>query len=220
MPLPKSIRARTPDRLRNEPRLRAMALAAGIIPPRVMHSAGEAQLLAELARGASRVVEIGVYEGASDRMFCDALPAGAELHLIDPFPTESGAALFPGWRGNPLAAKIVVWRGARGTGLNLNWHLERSQDVGRAWAGARVDLVFVDGDHSAEAVREDWEVWHPHVKVGGHVAFHDARMGQPDGDGGPGPTQVIDELFRGLAPPAGWRLERELERLVVAKRTA
>lgn len=63
------------------------------------------------------MVEIGVYEGASALLFCDALPAGAELHLIDPFPTESGAALFPAWRGNPLAAKIVVWRGARGTGL-------------------------------------------------------------------------------------------------------
>lgn len=32
-----------------------------------------------------------------------------------------------------------------------------------------LDLVFVDGDHSSDAVREDWEMWHLHVAVGGHV---------------------------------------------------
>ena len=37
-----------------------------------------------------------------------------------------------------------------------------------------IDLLFVDGDHREEGVRADFEHWSPHVRVGGHVLFHDA----------------------------------------------
>jgi predicted O-methyltransferase YrrM len=36
------------------------------------------------------------------------------------------------------------------------------------------DLVLVDGDHSYEGVRADFEAWHDRVSVGGHMLFHDA----------------------------------------------
>lgn len=34
-------------------------------------------------------------------------------------------------------------------------------------------LVFIDADHTYEAVRADWENYRPMVAVGGAVAFHD-----------------------------------------------
>ncbi len=97
--------------------------------------------------------------------------------------------------------------------------MARSQDVGRRWAGGPVDLVFVDGDHSPEGCREDWDVWHPHLRPGGSVAFHDARVGHPSGQGSPGPTRVVDELFRPTAPE-GWRITHEIDSLVVVQRVA
>ena len=36
------------------------------------------------------------------------------------------------------------------------------------------DLVLVDGDHSYDGVRADFEAWSPRVGVGGYVLFHDA----------------------------------------------
>ena len=36
------------------------------------------------------------------------------------------------------------------------------------------DLIFVDGDHSYEGVRADYEHWSPLVPSGGHLIFHDA----------------------------------------------
>ncbi len=199
--------------------MRAFALGVGLIPPRSLHTQPESAVLRELAREAQCVVEIGVYEGSSAVVLCGALSPQAELHLIDPFSDESGWALRPGWRATAGATRLAVGRHCRRRGPKLRWHIARSQDVGRSWPGPSVDLVFIDGDHSPEGCREDWEVWHPHVKPGGVVAFHDARQDLPGGAGGPGPTAVVNELFRAGEPPAGWEIVRELDTMVVVRRS-
>jgi predicted O-methyltransferase YrrM len=219
VPLPQSIRGRVPDRVRDAPAVRAVALTCGLIPPRPMHSEAEARTLARLCSGARRVVELGVYEGSSAVMFCRALEPGAELHLVDPFVDESGAALPPGWSSTPTAARLAVWRAARRGGPKVRWHIARSQDVGRRWTAGPADLVFIDGDHSYRGCRQDWEVWHRHVRPGGAVAFHDARLRRPGGGGGPGPTEVLDELFRGAGSPEGWTIADEVDTLVVVRRS-
>jgi hypothetical protein len=196
-----------------------MALGLGVIPPRPMHSTAEAAVLAQLARTARCVVEIGVYEGSSAIVLRDALPSGAELHLIDPFIDASGWSLRPGARAMPWSTKRAVRRGARRGGPSIRWHVARSQDVGRSWPGPQADLVFIDGDHEPGAVREDWQVWHPHVPHGGAVAFHDARDAT-DGSSSPGPGVVVDELFRTPRPPDGWRMAHEVDTLVVVERVA
>jgi hypothetical protein len=61
-----------------------------------MHSEADARVLLNAARGARRVVEIGVYEGASALALCEALEPGAELDLIDPFG-RAPDALPGGW---------------------------------------------------------------------------------------------------------------------------
>ena len=218
MALPQPIRRLAPDRLRDDPRLRALALALGLIPPRTMHSAAEADVLARLAAVADRVVELGVYEGSSALVLCRALRPGSELHLVDPFVDASGWALRPGARASAAATRLAVRREAERSGPSVRWHMARSQDVGRSWDGGPVDLVFVDGDHSPDGCREDWERWHAHVSPGGAVAFHDARLGQPGGDGSPGPTGVVDELFR--PGRAGWEIVEEVDSLVVVRRVA
>jgi predicted O-methyltransferase YrrM len=217
VPLPKAIRARTPASLRDHPGFRALALGIGLIPPRPMHTEPESVLLRQLAHEARCVVEIGVYEGSSAVVFCQALPPQAELHLIDPFSDEAGWALRPGWRATAGATRLAVGRHSR-HGPSIHWHIARSQEVGRTWAGPPVDLVFIDGDHSPEACREDWDVWHPHVRAGGTVAFHDARLDLPGGAGGPGPTAVVNDLFRAAEPPAGWRILHEVDTMVVVRR--
>src|SRR5215210_4197527 len=129
MPLPKALRRLTPDRVRDDPRLRAVAVGTGVIPPRTMHSAEEASLLAELARGRRRVVEIGVFEGSSAIVLCDVLEPGAELHLIDPFGHQP-TALREGGGATGWAARRVVERAARrADGPRLQWHVNFSASV-------------------------------------------------------------------------------------------
>jgi len=212
MPLPKAVRRLTPDPVRHSVPLRALALGSGLIPPRPMHSPAEAQLLSELARGCHTAVEVGVYEGSSAVVLCAALPTQATLHLIDPF---TGDALLPGWRGVEGATRRVIARAVRRRGgPRVVWHVERSERTAADWSD-RLELVFIDGDHSEAGCRLDWELWSPHVALGGAVVFHDAR-----GEAGlPGPTAVVDSLFRGPQPIAGWRVRHEVDTTVVVERS-
>jgi MMP 1-O-methyltransferase len=215
MALPARIRRATPARLRDSVRLRGLAVSAGLIPPRAMHTEPEAEALAELVGGRATVVELGVYEGGSAVVLCRALGPEATLHLVDPF-TEGGWALRAGLRGVPAAARRVTARAARG-GPAVRWHIEYSQQLAERWTDP-VDVVFIDGDHSEAGCRADWDLWHPFVAPGGLVLFHDARLSQPGGSGLPGPTAVVDAVFRADAPPAGWRIVRECDSLVAVER--
>jgi len=50
-----------------------------------------------------------------------------------------------------------------------------SKVVGRAWAisGIKVDLVFIDADHSYNGCKGDILAWLPNIKTGGIMAVHD-----------------------------------------------
>jgi MMP 1-O-methyltransferase len=196
-----------------------VALGAGLIPPRTMHSQREAAVLRRLAADARVVVEIGVFEGSSAVVLAQAMAPGSELHLVDPYADASGWALRPEARADPLATRLAVRRGAGRGRETLRWHRATSEQAARAWDGRPIDLVFVDGDHSPEGCRLDWDLWHPFVAPGGAVAFHDARLGRPSGTGGEGPTRVVDELFRAATTP-GWAIADEVDSLVVVRRTA
>jgi hypothetical protein len=222
VPLPKALRRLTPDRIRDDVRLRALSVGTGIIPPRLMHTQAEAELIGELAAGRRVAVEIGVYEGSSALVLVRHLPQDAVLHLIDPFVDSRG--LRAGWRGSAWASQRVVDRGVRERGgPTVRWHVDRSQEVGRRWAES-VDLVFVDGDHAPESCRADWELFGPWVRPGGVVVFHDARMGKPGGEGlpgeggVPGPTELVDELFRGPDALDGWRICADVQATVAVER--
>ena len=208
--LPQTLRRAVPDRLRDDVRLRAFAVGAGIIPPRTLHSAAERELLQGLARDAARVVEIGVYEGASAAALCEAMRPDAELHLIDPFGHHP-TALPAGWGAIEQASRRVVARAARRhDGPRVIWHVERSEDTGRRW-DQPVDVVFIDGDHAEEATRVDWELFSPHVTPGGHVLFHDATGPRAL----PGPSAVVAEVS---AQP-GWAVVAEVDRTLALRRS-
>jgi hypothetical protein len=218
--LPQALRSLTPIGVRDDVRLRALALGLGLIPPRTMHSAADASALLDAAAGARRVVEIGVYEGASAVALCEALGPGAELHLIDPFGSHPDA-LPHGWGASEWATRRAVARALRRRGARaprVCWHVAMSSDVAARWSG-EVDLVFVDGDHSQAGCELDWASWRPFVAVGGRVVFHDARAAQPGGRGLPGPSAVVDLQFRAGGAP-GWGIVAEADRTVVVERSA
>jgi predicted O-methyltransferase YrrM len=216
-PLPKSLRRLSPDRVRHDRRLRALALALGLIPPRQMHSEEDMDVLLGAVHGAQRVVEIGVYEGASAVLLCARLAPGAELHLVDPFGARPDA-LPAEWGASEWATRRAVGRALRRRGPgapNVSWHVALSHELAASWE-REVELVFIDGDHSEQGCQRDWEDWREFVAPGGHVVFHDARSGRPGGRGLPGPTAVVERIRAGEA--AGWEIVAEADRTVAVCR--
>lgn len=216
--LPQAVRSAVPDRIRDDVRLRAAAVGTGLIPARTLHSKGEHDLLCSLAAEAGTIVEIGVYEGASAAAMCRVMAPRSVLHLIDPFGYQP-TALKAGWAATEWASRAVVRRAARSRELDVRWHIGFSQEIGAEWSEP-VDLVFIDGDHAEDPTRADWDLFSPHVRPGGHVLFHDARDGSPDGLGLPGPTAVVDRLFRGPDAIGGWKITHEVDRTVAVRRDA
>jgi predicted O-methyltransferase YrrM len=218
--LPARLRSLTPTRLRDDVRLRALAVGAGLIPPRTMHSAEDASVLLQAARGARCVVEIGVYEGSSAVALCGALRSDAELHLVDPFGRHPDA-LPSGWGATEWATRRAVSRALRRRGPEapaVHWHVCLSAELASRWQGG-AEVVFIDGDHSETGCELDWSEWHRFVPLGGHVIFHDARADQAEGRGLPGPTAVVTRLFRGDGTP-GWEIAAEADRTVAVRRVA
>ncbi|MGO9248796.1 MAG: class I SAM-dependent methyltransferase [Solirubrobacteraceae bacterium] len=224
--LPAGLRRLTPVRLRDDVRLRALAVGCGLIPPRTMHSAEDASVLLGAAAGARRVVEIGVYEGSSAVVLCEALRSDAELHLVDPFGHHPDA-LPSGWGATEWATRRVLARAQRRRGPgapSVHWHVCLSAELASSWRGG-VDLVFVDGDHAESGCELDWTSWSPFVPLGGYVVFHDARADQPGGRGLPGPTAVVARHFRsgdgsGGGGTPGWEIVAESDRTVAVRRVA
>jgi predicted O-methyltransferase YrrM len=56
------------------------------------------------------------------------------------------------------------------------------------------DLIFVDGDHSYNGVRQDYEHWRKAVKPGGYLAFHNAAGGHPYNTTAPGVYRLTQEI--------------------------
>ncbi len=218
--LPPRLRRLAPDRLRDDPRLRALAVGLGAIPPRRMHSEQDMQVLLGCVSEAQRVVEVGVYEGASALLLCRTLPAHAELHLIDPFGAHPDA-LPAGWGATEWATRRTIARALSERGsqaVQVHWHVALSAAVASTWSQP-LDAVFIDGDHSEAGCELDWCCWRGFVRPGGHVVFHDARADQPGGRGLPGPTAVVSRNFRQGGAP-GWLIAAEADRTVAVRRSS
>jgi len=56
--------------------------------------------------------------------------------------------------------------------------------VKKILGGEELDFLFIDGDHTYEGVRRDFEMYSPLVRRGGVVAFHDVVPGSPEYVGG------------------------------------
>lgn len=61
-----------------------------------------------------------------------------------------------------------------------------------------IDLIFIDGDHSYEGVKRDWDLFLPHMKPSGVAIFHDTMWDLPPYAGevrsDMGVPRFVDEL--------------------------
>jgi predicted O-methyltransferase YrrM len=148
----------------------------GLIQPR------EGLLLYTLARRAAAIgdiVEIGAYKGRSTWYLARGLEdAGSPYRVISIDPHEAHeqrAAYFETLDRHGLRARVEP-------------RVAFSHDVRDEVAGP-LGMVWIDGDHSYEAVRQDFDDWFPKLAAGGWYAMHDTVGAHP------GTTRLARELL-------------------------
>ncbi len=129
-------------------------------------------LLAEVARlKPSTVVEIGTASGGTLFMLTRAASADATLVSID-LPGGAFGGGYPVWRA-PLYRSFAR-SGQRVHLLRRDSHdpstLEALRDV---LGGRGVDFLLIDGDHTYDGVKKDFEMYRTLVGPGGMIGFHD-----------------------------------------------
>jgi predicted O-methyltransferase YrrM len=178
----------------------------GLRSPLAQHTPSEGELLQRYATGARCVVEIGVAEGVSALELREVIASDGTLYLIDPYPL--GRLL--GRSAAELVARRTVSGCRRG---NAVWQRQFSYDAARGWQKP-IDFLFIDGDHRYEAVRRDWDEWSPHVRPGGIIALHDARLEAPWLGPNDGPVRLASEI----ATDRDWETLDGVDSLLVLRR--
>jgi predicted O-methyltransferase YrrM len=130
------------------------------------------------------------------------------LFLVDPFHLGR----FPLINATKCAAHATVHRSRNG---NVVWIRQFSHSAVAGWSEP-LDFVFIDGDHTYEGVRTDWDDWHGYVQPEGILAFHDV-VEAPEGGSPSGPWRVVEEVCRANTG-SGWHIIDEIGSLVVARR--
>ena len=145
----------------------------------IMRYAGEARL---------GIVEIGVLDGCTTREM--ALVAKTEIFGIDPLIPDSMAANFSG--NEEIIRKNLSFYKKFTLLKDYSFNVVKSFQK-------PFDFIFIDGDHSYEACRKDFEDWYPLLSQDGFVAFHDSApvVSVPSTyKGYEGPSKVVEELKR------------------------
>ncbi|MBA2332212.1 MAG: class I SAM-dependent methyltransferase [Actinobacteria bacterium] len=152
----------------------------------------EAALLYGLARrvpAEGAVVEIGRFKGGSTLLLASALPKGAELWSYD-----LHLALRADLSGPRLDSELVD--ALERYGLRDRVHLVVGDSRVVDPPPRAPALVFVDGDHTYEGARADYERWSHLVSPGGHLLFHDAVDSGGYGNHYPGIGRLVEEIAR------------------------
>jgi predicted O-methyltransferase YrrM len=158
----------------------------------------EAALLFRLARDVREgpVAEIGRFKGGSTFIFASALPAGVELWSYD-----FHVALRPDMPGAQLDEELRTALDRYGLGEKV--HLLVADSRTAEPPSGELELLFIDGDHSYEGAKADFERWSAFVRPGGHVLFHDAVDAGGYGNHYPGVAQAVAEIGDGWDRRAG-----------------
>jgi predicted O-methyltransferase YrrM len=139
---------------------------------------------------AGRVAEVGCAYGKSLAYLLRHLRVSVDVHAIDAWEEFMGGDNLPPETfermrayGTPRRAceqEVAACFPPDGPQLErVKFTSERSVKAAEAFEKRSLDFVFIDADHSFEAVRDDIAAWMPKVKKGGTLAGHDLNMHYP-----------------------------------------
>ncbi len=140
-------------------------------------------LLAASFKEYANIVEIGSYLGSSSCFLSAGLKNGF-VYCIDTWQndamSESNKDTYTQFCDNTSKYSNKI-RKIRGWSYNVvDQILEKTSNI---------DLLFIDGDHSYEGVKKDWDVYSPFLRSGSIIVMHDSGWAD-------GVKKVIEENIK------------------------
>jgi cephalosporin hydroxylase len=132
-----------------------------------MQKVGEFEQLSKmfLNRGhESHMLEIGVGKGGTSWVWCKLFGYRGKVVAVD---MVGGP-----WGGGPDSSTIDYFMRDSNYSF-INADSRQDETFEKVKEHGMFDLLFIDGDHSYEGVKSDYERYSPLVKHGGYIAFHD-----------------------------------------------
>lgn len=144
--------------------------------------------LAQTLQNNSNVVEIGSYLGASACCIANGLiNKDSKFYCIDTWDNDSMSEgkkdTYEEFNNNIKQFKDIV-RPVRGYSYDVVNQIQNLTNF-------KIDLLFIDGDHSYEGVKKDWDLYSQMLKSGSIVIFHDIGWAQ-------GVKRVVNENVKHL----------------------
>ena len=123
------------------------------------------------------VLEIGTSKGGTLFLWARLATPDANLISID-LPGGENDWAYPRWK-QPFYKTFA----SAGQKINLirgdSHRAEVFSEFEESLGADKLDFLFIDGDHSYEGVKKDYELYSPFVRKGGIIAFHDVAVHPP-----------------------------------------
>jgi hypothetical protein len=175
-----------------------------------MLAGNELQCLFSLAQevDSGMIIEIGSYRGRSTIALAYGSLAGSKVSVYAVEPHQP----FEGPLGGKFGPqdKVAFFRHVLLAGAGeIVYLINLSSEQAVAGWHQSIGLLWIDGDHSYEGAKKDFELWSPFVVTGGRIAFHDST------DPSIGPYHVVRE-----ATESGeFELEKQVNKITILLKT-
>jgi len=147
-------------------------------------------MAAKSCTGSGAIVEIGAWKGKSTIFLAKGSKAGdkVKVYSIDPHTgasehkaVDSNIWTYPEFKTNIHALNVDDI---------ITPIVKTSVDAEKEW-DMPIELLFIDGAHEYDLVKQDFELWYPHVIKNGMVLMHDTNPSISL----PGPVRVCKEYL-------------------------
>ncbi|WP_276480584.1 class I SAM-dependent methyltransferase [Paraflavitalea pollutisoli] len=140
--------------------------------PNTQTSKNERAAIERYAKDANLAIEIGVFEGVNTVVIGQHIKPAGKLYGIDPFFKGKLGVCF-----HKYVAKLNLKRHKVNKKVVL---IEKLSGDAISDVPASCDFIFIDGDHSYDGIKKDWEQYSLKVRPGGIIALHDTTVPEFD----------------------------------------
>jgi hypothetical protein len=117
-----------------------------------------------------KIVEIGSFQGESTSIFALYLPE-AKIYAVDPLESGYDVEDIASMQDMSNIQHNFTVRTSKFP--NITQIKQKSEEAANSFTDLELDLVYIDGDHRYEAVKQDIMMWKSKIKFNGYISGHD-----------------------------------------------